>query len=290
MTLRDALILGRVSNLPTVWTNTLVGLVLAGGAAADARPLPLLVSLSLFYVGGMYLNDAFDAPLDAVERPERPIPAGRVGRGTVFALGFAMLAAGLLLLLWIGLAFADGTGYWPAIGGLGLGAAILFYDWYHKNNPLSPLLMGLCRVLVYVTAGLSVAVPVPGLLWLAAAALLCYLIGLTYIAKQETLGRVANLWPLGFLAVPVVYGAVLIAERPAVALPWLAFIAWMAMALWFLRRRRPGDIPRAVVSLLAGICLLDAVLIAGAGAPALAVLALAGFLVTVVFQRYVPAT
>jgi 4-hydroxybenzoate polyprenyltransferase len=141
-----------------------------------------------------------------------------------------------------------------------------------------------------VTAGLSVAVPVPGLLWLAAVALLCYLIGLTYIAKQETLGRVANLWPLGFLAVPVVYGAVLVGGRPAVALPWLAFIAWMAMALWFLRRRRPGDIPRAVVSLLAGICLLDAMLIAGAGAPALAVLALAGFLVTVVFQRYVPAT
>ncbi len=108
MTLRDALILGRVSNLPTVWTNMLVGLVLAGGvvggAAADAKTLPLLLALSLFYVGGMYLNDAFDAALDALERPERPIPSGRVGRGTVFALGFAMLGGGLALLLWLGLA------------------------------------------------------------------------------------------------------------------------------------------------------------------------------------------
>jgi 4-hydroxybenzoate polyprenyltransferase len=294
MNLRDALILGRVSNLPTVWTNTLVGLALsggaAGGAAGGARALPLLLALSLFYLGGMYLNDAFDAARDAVERPERPIPSGRVGRGTVFALGFAMLGSGLALLLWLGLGLAGGTGYWPAAAGLALAAAILFYDWDHKDNPLSPLVMGLCRVLVYVTAGLSVAVPLPAPLWLAAGALLCYLIGLTYIAKQENLGRVANLWPLGFLAAPLAYGAVLIAERPWAALPWLALVAWMAMALWFLRRRGPGDIPRAVVSLLAGICLLDAVLIAGAGAPGLAGVAFAGFLVTVVFQRYVPAT
>ena len=290
MTFRDALILGRVSNLPTVWTNMLAGLALAGGAAADARNLPLLLALSLFYVGGMYLNDAFDAALDMVERPERPIPAGRVGRGTVFALGFAMLAVGVLLLVWIGLGLKGGTGIWPAVSGLALAGTIIFYDWYHKANPLSPVVMGLCRVLVYVTAGLCIAVPVPGALLLAAGVLLCYLIGLTYVAKQENLGKVANLWPLGFLAVPVVYGAILIAERPMVALPWLAFLAWMAMALWFLRRRGPGDIPRAVVSLLAGICLLDAVLIAGAGAPGLAGLAFLGFLVTVVLQRFVPAT
>ncbi len=292
MNLRDALILGRVSNLPTVWTNTLVGLALsggaAGGAAGGARALPLLLALSLFYLGGMYLNDAFDAALDAVERPERPIPSGRVGRGSVFALGFAMLGGGLALLLWLGL--AGGTGYWPAAAGLALAAAILFYDWHHKNNPLGPLVMGLCRVLVYVTAGLSVAVPLPTTLWLAAGALLCYLIGLTYIAKQENLGRIANLWPLGFLAVPVVYGAVPIAAHPTVALPWLAFLAWTAMALWFLCRRGPGDIPRAVVGLLAGICLLDTVLIAGAGAPGLAALAVLAFPITVIFQRYVPAT
>ena len=290
MTLRDALVLGRVSNLPTVWTNSLVGLVLAGGTAGDIRILPLLLALSLFYLGGMYLNDAFDAGLDAIERPERPIPSGRVGRSSVFALGFAMLGGGLALLLWIGLGIAGGTGYWPAASGLALAAAILFYNWHHKTNPLSPLVMGLCRVLVYVTAGLSVAVPLPVALWLAAGALLCYLIGLTYIAKQENLGRVANLWPLGFLTAPVAYGAVSIAEQPWSTLPWLALIAWMTLALWFLRRREPGDIPRAVTGLLAGICLLDAMLIAGAGAPGLAALAFLAFPVTVVFQRYVPAT
>jgi 4-hydroxybenzoate polyprenyltransferase len=64
----------------------------------------------------------------------------------------------------------------------------------------------------------------------------------------------------------------------------------MLVALWFLRRRAKGDIPRAVVSLIAGISLLDALLIAGAGSLALAGVALAGFGVTLFFQRYISGT
>jgi 4-hydroxybenzoate polyprenyltransferase len=71
---------------------------------------------------------------------------------------------------------------------------------------------------------------------------------------------------------------------------WLLFTGWMLVALWFLRRRAKGDIPRAVVSLIAGISLLDALLIAGAGSSALAGLALAGFGVTLFLQRYVSGT
>ena len=36
------------------------------------------LAVSLFYVGGMYLNDAFDAGWERQHRPERPIPAGQV--------------------------------------------------------------------------------------------------------------------------------------------------------------------------------------------------------------------
>ena len=35
------------------------------GSEADARLCLLLVSLSLFYIGGMFLNDAFDREFDA---------------------------------------------------------------------------------------------------------------------------------------------------------------------------------------------------------------------------------
>jgi 4-hydroxybenzoate polyprenyltransferase len=282
--------LGRVSNLPTVWTNTLAGIVLAGGNVGDRRTLPLLVALSLFYVAGMYLNDAYDAEIDARERPERPIPSGQVSAETVFTVGFGMMALGLALLVWIGYGAAGGTGLGPVLSGLGLGAAIVMYDRRHKDNPLSPVLMGICRVLVYVTAGLAFVPELPAPLRTGALLLLCYLIGLTYVAKQETLGEVRNLWPLLFLGAPAVYALVLAFEGGAAALLSLAFILWVGVALWFLWRRQPGDVPRAVVSLIAGISLLDAVLIVGAGASSFAWLAILAFLLTLALQRVVPGT
>lgn len=290
MKLKTVLKLGRVSNLPTVWTNTLAGAVLAGATAFGAQMAVMLVAFSLFYVGGMFLNDAFDAEYDARERPERPIPSGEVSRSGVFLAGYAQMAVGLLLLAWAGYGFGTGTGIAPVLAGVGLAAAITLYDAWHKGNPLSPLLMGLCRVLVYLGAGLCVTLVLPGALWLGAGLLLCYLIGLTYVAKQENLGEVRNLWPLLFLAAPVLHGAWLAAQSAVVAPFLLLFVVWMLVALWFLRRRQRGDIPRAVVSLIAGISLLDAMLIAGAGAPALALLALTGFAVTLFLQRYISGT
>ena len=290
MTWQDALSLGRVSNLPTVWTNLLAALVLAGGAVTDLRLLPLFLGLTLFYVGGMYLNDAFDAVIDAVERPERPIPSGRVARGTVFVLGFAMLGAGVICLAWAGYAAEPGTGLWPAAAGLALGAAIVFYDWYHKANPLSPVVMGLCRLLVYVAAGAAIAVPLPAPVLIGGGLLLCYVIGLTYVAKQENLGEVKNLWPLVFLAAPLLYGLHLALEVPEAGAFLLALAVWMGLALWLVKRRRPGDIPKAVVSLIAGISLLDALLIAGSGNLWLGGLAVLGFFLTLGLQRFVAGT
>lgn len=298
MKLRTALQLGRVSNLPTVWTNTLAGAALAAapgsgsssGTNFGAGFAVMLLAFSLFYVGGMFLNDAFDAKFDATTRPERPIPRGEVSAAQVFRWGFAMMAAAIALLAWVGFGFAPRVGAWPAAAGLALAATITFYDWNHKKNLFSPVVMGLCRVLVLVGAGLCVTAAPGAALWVAAALMLCYLIGLTYVAKQENLERVENLWPLLFLAAPVAYGAWLAWQSGAVALFWLLFCGWMGVALWLLRRRAKGDIPRAVVSLIAGISLLDAMLIAGHGAPALALVALLGFVTTLLFQRYISGT
>lgn len=297
MKLRTALKLGRVSNLPTVWTNTLAGAVLAGATGFGAEFAVMLLAFSLFYTGGMFLNDAFDAGIDARERPERPIPSGEVGLREVSLCGAAMMALGVLLLAWVGLAMGPRTGLWPALGGVALAGTITFYNWHHKGNPLSPVVMGLCRVLVYVGAGLCYSMQPGAPLWIGAALLLCYLIGLTYVAKQENLSEVKNLWPLLFLAVPLLYGAGFIAMAVQhaqiglmVAPFWLALCAWVLVALWYLRRRQRGDIPRAVVSLIAGIALLDALLIAANGSLGLALLAVAGFAVTLFFQRYISGT
>jgi 4-hydroxybenzoate polyprenyltransferase len=194
------------------------------------------------------------------------------------------------LLGWVGFGFAPRTGALPAAAGFALAATITLYDWNHKKTRLSPVVMGLCRVLVLLGAGWCYAVDLPAPLWIAAALMLCYLIGLTYVAKQENLGRVENLWPLIFLAAPVLYGASIGVRQPLVGLFWIAFCAWMLVALWLLRRRAKGDIPRAVVSLIAGISLLDALLIAASGSVALACVAVLGFGVTLFFQRYISGT
>jgi 4-hydroxybenzoate polyprenyltransferase len=70
---------------------------------------------------------------------------------------------------------------------------------------------------------------------------------------------------------------------------YVAFVAWVGYSLFLLMRRTGADIPRAVVSLIAGISLLDALLIARDGSPATAWawLASLGFLLTLFLQRFV---
>jgi 4-hydroxybenzoate polyprenyltransferase len=278
--------LGRVSNLPTVWTNVLAAVVLSG-ASLDAGALAaLLVALSLFYTAGMYLNDAFDREVDARERPERPIPSGAIGAVAVFGLGYAMLAAAILIL-----AATSTRGSWKAVlSALALAAVIVYYDARHKRDPLSPLWMGLCRVLIYVTVGFAVAGRASGPLIGGALVLLSYLIGLTYVAKQETLSEYRNLWPLAFLFAPFVYAAPTLLGSAAGALIYAGFLAWVCYAISWLVRKGRVNIPRAVISFIAGISLLDALLIAGRGQPVAAAWAIGGFVLTLALQRYVRGT
>ncbi len=290
MTFNTALKLGRVSNLPTVWTNCLAGIALTGGVIVDIRTPFIIFALSLFYIGGMFLNDACDAEIDAIERPERPIPAGLVTAKTVFNWAAGMMGASVLLLFLIGILPENGTGIWPAICGVVLAGLIVLYNRHHKNNPLSPLIMGLCRVLVYLTAGVCFAAALGVPLLIGALLLVSYLIGLTYVAKQENFGNVENLWPLAFIAAPVLYGFYLVSHETSVLPFWLIFIVWVGIALNFIRRRGPGDIPRAVVSLIAGISLLDAIMIASTGNIMWAVLAVGLFALTLFLQKFISGT
>jgi hypothetical protein len=281
--------LGRVSNLPTVWSNVLAALALAGGLYPEPRLLALGAAFSVFYVGGMYLNDAFDHRIDAVERPTRPIPSGQVSATTVFVLGFAGLALGTVLTALV--ARETGASVTRAAGSSAvLSACIVFYDVYHKKNPLSPLVMGACRVMIYVAVAYSVSEHLSWPLVLGAASLWSHLIGLTYAAKQEALNRLTRVWPLAFLALPAVYGVYLASEQPLVW-PFLAlFVGWLVYSLRFLQQGPRRAVPQAVVRLIAGISLLDALLIASTGAAAWAVVAALMCGVTRLFQRVVPGT
>lgn len=282
--------LGRVSNLPTVWTNGLAGLILAGAAPEPIETVALAVGLSLFYVAGMFLNDAFDRRYDRELRPERPIPSGFISVAEVYAVGFVLMATGLTVLAALGVAMR-GSAIEPLIAGTVLGLLIVYYDFRHKRDPLSPVVMAVCRSMIYLIAGALVgsAFSVPVLM--GAAVLTAYVIGLTYVAKQENLDEVRNLWPLLFLAAPLGYALTFLQREPWSVLWLLALLGWVSYALSFLTRRDGRDIPRTVVSLIAGISLLDVLLIQGAGgSPPWIVAGLGAFALTLLLQRYVPGT
>lgn len=290
------LLLGRVSNLPTVWSNTLVGIALASttqaqsgvanGPPTNVEVLCLALALSLLYVGGMYLNDAFDRDFDREHRPERPIPSGVVSARAVFAVGFGMLATGIALSGAIGF-MRTGT---PAAGisATALAIVIVIYNLHHKGNPLSPVLMGLCRVLVYVTAALAIFPAYSPMLASASLALLGYLIGLTFIAKHETGGSIVRFWPLAPLFFPVVLG--LSADGFAPKALALVVLIHTALTLRLVLSPARRNVPKAVGQLIAGISLVDAIAIAATGLPELALLAIAAFSLTRIFQRVVPGT
>jgi UbiA prenyltransferase family len=274
--------LGRVSNLPTVWTNVLAATVLAGGPWQNARTGIVLVAMTLFYVGGMYLNDYFDRAIDARERPERPIPAGDIAASAVAAAGFAMLCGGIALLAMTGAA--------AAVAGLILAGLIVAYNRFHKGVALSPVTMGLCRAFVYFGAALAVSGEL-GPVALAGLALAAYVAGLTYAARQESLDRVGNLWPLLLLCAPLFPALPAFGQGPWAIIVTLALIGWSAYAVYLLARRpMPGAVPRAVGALIAGISLVDATFLASIGAIMPAFIAVAGFAATMLLQRHIAGT
>jgi hypothetical protein len=271
--------MARVSNTPTTVSDAVAGAVLVSASVAAGPVAVVAVAIALFYTAGMILNDVMDVAIDRRERPERPLPSGEVSvRAAVFAVVVLFVVGEALLAL---------RDWRAALAGLGLIALIVLYDAWHKGNALSPLLMAACRAMVYVVAGLAIAGALNAELWGAAALMLVYVVGLTQVAKAEGSGIAAR-WPVVAVLAPAAYWAKELPDA-AVAIVIVAFLAWVAYALWLvLGRHRIGA---GVVSLIAGIALYDVLVVAGAGGGAVAVaVCLAAFAVTIALQTKIAGT
>jgi 4-hydroxybenzoate polyprenyltransferase len=271
--------LARVSNTPTVVSNSVAGAWLAS-AAPEAGPVAVVAgAMALFYTAGMILNDLLDYDVDVRERPERPLPSGSVSRPAALTAVISLFVAGEMLLL------LEGTE--PFLAGLGLIALIVLYDAWHKGNPLSPVLMGACRAMVYFIAAFAVAGGVPTEVATAAAVLLLYIVGLTQVAKAEG-GGVLAAWPLAAVLAAIGYWVGWVNSVWFVVL-LVAFAAWVVRSLWLVRSA--GRIGAGVVSLIAGISLYDALAVASVeGSLAAVVVCLAAFLVTIALQTKIAGT
>ena len=274
--------LSRLSNGLTIITNVIAGATLVREPPFSSRTLILSAALLAFYAAGMLLNDYMDRDIDRTERPDRPIPSGKLAPRRVLLYGSALLVLGMLGLLSLGES--------ALIGGAILVAFILIYNRIHKRTATGALVMGLCRYMAYVipVAALSEAyAPTVLLMPLIPAA---YVVLVTLLARREAKSlsppAIATL-PLFLppLAVLIMHGRLnIIAATMA-----LISLAWTSQALSpaFERPPRTGQ---SIGRLLAGICIIDALVISLSGHMGATIFALGAFLLTRQLQKLIPAS
>lgn len=179
--LRDLAELVRAPAALSVIGDSLAGLAAARAGTPTAlrgRHALLPIASACLYLGGMALNDYADRHVDATERPERPIPSGRVSPRGALAVGTALTAGGL--------AAAGLAGGRRAVAvAVPLAACVWTYDLVAKDHPTGPFFMAACRgldVLLGATPGrLRSALP-------AAAGLAGHTLGVTVLSRGEVHG------------------------------------------------------------------------------------------------------
>ncbi|MFF7865711.1 SCO3242 family prenyltransferase [Streptomyces qaidamensis] len=162
----------------------------ATGSAPGSRTLLAIGSSLCLYEAGMALNDWADRDVDAVERPHRPLPSGRVRPAAALTAACALTGAGLALAARAGR---------PALAvAAPLAATVWAYDLGLKHTPAGPVVMGAARgldLLLGAAATTGDARPA-----LPSAALLgTHTLAVTTVSRQEARGG-SPLAPLAALA------------------------------------------------------------------------------------------
>ena len=132
--------LARPANIVTAIADILAGMTIVQFVFEPAPNgaywlIPATIGL---YGGGVVMNDVFDAKLDAIERPERPIPSGKVSVQAAAILGVSLLLLGVLAAAQFSILSAE----------IAFTVAILavIYDRFAKHSAFwGPLTMGICR-------------------------------------------------------------------------------------------------------------------------------------------------
>ena len=291
MSLRALLRLCRIPNVFTACANAAAGILLTRGGAFQLNDLLLILASAALYLAGMVLNDFFDRRVDAVERPERPIPSGAISAPAAALLGSSLLVVGLLL------AALRGVGsFWVA---LVLAFSILAYDALLKSTPLGPVAMGACRFL-NVLLGMSVTWP-SGALWMAPVAMGLYTVAITVLSRDEVAGGGVQrtrrvVFGLGLLGLLFAASLLLVALRApggivlglVCAPPFVAFLAWRGRAnfapLW--HSAAGPTIGRAIGGGILLMPAIDASFVAAAGQPVGAMVVLSAMLPATWLKRW----
>jgi 4-hydroxybenzoate polyprenyltransferase len=211
----------RLANVLTAVADVAMGFLITHGDLQPVGQFALLAAAScLLYLSGMVLNDVFDAEVDAREQPQRPIPSGRVSPRAATAVGWAMLASGVLVAAFV--SFVAGDWRPGAVAAL-LSICVVLYDSVLKKTPAGPLAMGACRalnVLFGMSLGSVYQVPenMDRIFWGSFAMLqICagigvYIVGVTWFARTDA--RTSSRPALGAATIVLLSGMALLATVP----------------------------------------------------------------------------
>jgi len=140
---RDYLVLVRLPNLFTLPSNILVGIAAISSLAFTLTSFIqflLLVTISvLLYCVGIVLNDLYDFDIDKKERPNRPLPSGKISRRSAIVLVAIFSTLALILSLLVSFSTL-------VISSI-LFLTIFGYDKYLKNTHAGPLTIASARVM-----------------------------------------------------------------------------------------------------------------------------------------------
>lgn len=270
MRLRYYLELLRPPNVFTSIADVLAGFLYVGGMLDDWETvLSLALTSACLYGAGAAFNDVCDLTRDAVERPERPIPAGRVSRRG------ALLLIGVLVVVALTVS-ARVSSRALATSSL-LVLMIVLYDWALKSTPLAPSVMGCCRAL-NVSLGMSfipledsgIAVGPLALMWL-------YVTSLTFFARKEggESGRARLI--LGTLGVccAVIGLALIIPAAHSIHSAYFLFVAGLCVSLAYMgfvavRDQTQQQVQRTVGCFVMAIILFDVCIVWAERGPVIA--------------------
>ncbi|MBL3528298.1 MAG: UbiA family prenyltransferase [gamma proteobacterium endosymbiont of Lamellibrachia anaximandri] len=270
----DYLQLVRAPAVFTALSNILAAhLIITQGEIAWPQLLLLLGSTAALYTAGMALNDWFDYSIDLQERPQRPLPSGRIERQNALFLGLELLVIGIGLA-----AYANIQSMFIAII---IALLVLLYDGLLKRTLLGSLNMGGCRYFNWLL-GFSF-LPLTGDLLIIALPVFIYITALTLLSREEEQAR--HRWVLILTAAGITAAGLLIVllapapiqEHPLLALGIVAGLFTVSRQLLITYHDfTPARVAATIKLLLFGIILLDALLVLAFGPwwGALAVLSL----------------
>lgn len=248
----------RPANVVTALADVLAGYALAGLGSANASALAwLLAATACLYVGGVALNDFFDRRLDGIERPERPIPSGRVPPRHAALMGALLLGGGMTL------AFRAT----PAAGLIATAIAsfVVLYDAWGKQRAVGPALMGLCRAL-NLLLGVAAAPDMLHQRALIAGVPFSFVVAITTLSRGEVHGGVRRVATFALVSLGIALsGLTLVAIQSREPL-WsgvvLVFLAWRVLPPFLDARRTPDArrIRHAVRTGVLSLVLVNAVI------------------------------